>query len=293
MTDPPRPCPACGASDPCTSGTKNDYDIFVCRSCRTIYTSRLPAESETENYDDYYTEANLTAPEFIQGRVREIVSGFDGHRLTNRFLEIGFGAGTILAEAKRQGWDVEGTEVSATACEQARSNGFDVHHGVLSDAAFEGDRFDIVAASEILEHLPDPASELKEVIRILRPGGLFWATTPSARSLSFRLMGAGWSTISPPEHTQLYSADGATRMLRDAGFVDIRLITSGLNPSEIVSHYRTSAKDGRFDRVGTAYELNEKLTRSALRRTVKAGLNNALNLFGLGDSLKIFAHKPR
>ena len=61
---------------------------------------------------------------------------------------------------------------------------------------------------------------------------------------------------------------------------------------EIVNFYRRGSEDNRFDRVGTAYELNEKLTRSRPRRIVKDGLNAMLNALGLGDSLKIFAHKP-
>ena len=224
--------------------------------------------------------------------MREIVAAFGKYRRTGRFLEIGFGAGTILEEAKRQNWEAYGTEVSGTACEHARKRGHDVFHGELSEAEFESGSFDVVAASEILEHLPDPSAELAEIERILRPGGLFWATTPSARSLSFRLMGKSWTTISPPEHTQLYSARGARMMLDKAGFSDVRLVASGLNPSEIKHHFRSERSEGeRFDRVGTAYELNERLTSSPLRKTVKRGLNGTLNLFGLGDSLKIFARK--
>jgi SAM-dependent methyltransferase len=289
-----RPCPACLSTDARVAGPKNGYDILVCRSCGTIYTSRLPEASETEDYDAYYTDANLTTPEFIRDRVREIVEEFATYRVTNRFLEIGFGAGTILSEAQRQGWDAYGTEVSATACEHAREAGRQVFHGELREAKFESDHFDIVAASEILEHLPDPAAELAEIVRILRPGGLFWATTPSARSLSFRVMGPEWTTISPPEHTQLYSIAGARLMLLKAGFEEIRLVTSGLNPSEIVNHFRGGPAHGeRFDRVGTAYELNEKLTRSPLRRGIKDGLNSMINLLGVGDSIKIFAVKPQ
>ena len=76
-------------------------------------------------------------------------------------------------------------------------------HGTLKDAGFDDGQFDVITASEILEHLDDPLGELTEIARILRPGGLLWATTPSARSLSFRVMKERWTVISPPEHTQL------------------------------------------------------------------------------------------
>ena len=290
--EPRRPCPACSESRAVFCGAKNNFDIFVCSQCESIFTSRLPAGDETEDYDAYYTDANLEAPEFISGRIREILSQFGVYRKTNRLLDVGFGSGTILTEAENQKWDVFGTEVSKTAFDQAKNQGHQVFHGTLRDAEFEDDFFDVVTASEILEHLPDPEQELCEVARILRPGGLFWATTPSAKSLSFRLMKENWTIISPPEHTQIYSKAGAALMLKNAGFIKVKILTTALNPAEIVNYYRSPKKSGEnFNRVSAGYELNEKLTSSPFRKRIKDGLNKALNLFELGDSLKIFAQK--
>ncbi|WP_374685966.1 class I SAM-dependent methyltransferase [Promineifilum sp.] len=46
---------------------------------------------------------------------------------------------------------------------------------------FAAGRFDVVAASWLLEHLVDPAATLAEVARVLRPGGAFVFITPNAR----------------------------------------------------------------------------------------------------------------
>ena len=287
-----RPCPACSGTEARFCGSKNKFDIFVCVHCESIFTAHLPAEDETEDYDAYYTDANLSVPDFIADRVREIVGQFDGYRETNRFLDIGFGSGTILDEAKNQSWDVFGTEVSETAFDHGKKLGHQVSHGTLAEARFEDNFFDVVTASEILEHLPDPEQELREVVRILRPGGLFWATTPSARSLSFRLMKEMWTIVSPPEHTQLYSKAGAAMMLRKAGFDNVKMLTTALNPAEIVNYYRSPKKSSEnFDRVCKGYELNQQLTKSPFRKRIKDSLNSVLNVLQLGDSLKIFAQK--
>lgn len=287
-----RPCPACHSTGARFCGSKNGFDIYVCRDCESIFTSQLPAQGETEDYDEYYTADNLTVPGFILERVGEIIGGFARYRETNRLLDIGFGAGTILDVAKQQNWDAFGTEVSLPAFEYARRSGHKVHHGILSSAAYPDDHFDVITASEILEHLPDPEAELAEIARILRPGGLFLATTPFAKSMSFRLLKQNWTVLSPPEHTQLYSKKGAMLMLRRAGFSHITLKTLGLNPAEIIDHYRTRKNDDTaFDRVGTGYDLNEKMTSSPLRKGIKNALNGALNVMQLGDSLKIFAEK--
>ena len=292
-----RNCPGCESANCRFVGPKNGFDIFLCADCRSLYASKLPEIEETLNYDEYYSATNLEVPEFIMKRVDEIISGFESYKKTNRLLDIGFGAGTILQVASRKGWDVSGQEVSSPAVEQARVQGFEAFCGNLSEAKYPDAYFDVITCSEILEHVPNPQEILLEVARILRPGGLFWATTPSARGISYRLMGTEWSVLSPPEHTQLYSKKGIIRMLHKAGFSRATVKTYGTNPNEIINYYRKHSnaperEEGLgFDRVQSSYNLNEKLSSSPIRQTIKGILNNSLNLFEIGDSLKIFANK--
>jgi SAM-dependent methyltransferase len=154
--------------------------------------------------------------------------------------------------------------------------------------------FDVITAAEILEHLSDPRLLVQEVARLLRPGGLFWTTTPHARGLSARLLGLKWRCVWPPEHLQLFSAPGLKALLRDVGFKQIRVRTTGGNPIEIF-HAIGKKKDGpktpdqHFDRVLTGYQLNESLMKSRPRRVIKDLINGALNVSRLGDSLKAYA----
>lgn len=266
--------------------------MLSCSGCMSIFTSELPPPGAELDYDSYYSESNLSVPAFIEQRAAEIVAEFSPYKKCGRMLDIGFGAGTLLKAGQKAGWQPFGLEVSLPAVEQARSRGFETFHGSLEESAYPDSHFDVVMASEILEHLPDPLADLREIARIIRPGGLFWATTPSARGISYRFMKMGWSILSPPEHTQIYSAKGVERLFGGAGFSQVRIRTMGVNPHEIVNYLKNNP-DTRpgFDRVNTGYDLNAKLMRSGFRRTVKRTFNWALNISGLGDSLKIYAEK--
>ncbi len=285
-----RNCPACQSRKAVPAGGKNNFQMFVCRKCETLFTDRLPDFAEAKDYDDYYTEENLQIWDITRKRVGEILDGFDVYRRTNRLLDIGFGAGGILEVAREKEWEVFGVEVSKSAVEKAEKTGFSVFHGGLGEAAYPNHYFDVVIASEIVEHLPEPQSLFNEAARILRPGGLLWATTPSGRGLSYRLMGVNWSVVLPPEHIQLFSKKGVYQMLKTAGFSDIKLKTHGTNPAEIARYYRPQNENSdNFNRVEAGYRLNESLTKSPARQKIKNLLNDTLNVLQIGDYMKIFA----
>ena len=294
---PERNCPACQSSSASLEGEKHDFAVLACRSCGTLYTSTLPDTSHSQDYDGYYTAENLSVPEFINQRLDEIVAGFDRYRDSNKLLEVGFGAGSLLQAATRAGWSVSGVEISKTAAEHGRAQGFETFCGELGQANYANGAFDVVIASELLEHVPDPRLVAQEIARIIRPGGLFWATTPNAKGCSPRLLGLDWSVVSPPEHLHLFSEKGLKTLLLDAGFRSVRIGTEGINPFELFDSLRrrNGAKGTEFttgnERVNSGYRLNEALVKTGPRRAVKNAVNKLLRISHLGDSLKIWAER--
>lgn len=292
-----RPCPACHYSKNIKLGEKNGFFMLACKNCRSIYSSYLPKGAEAEDYDAYYTEENLRVPEFIRKRLDEIIEDFKPYFLHGKLLDIGFGAASIMQVAQNKGWQVSGIEVSRPAIEHARKLGFDVFHGDLTEAEYPDNFFDVITASEIIEHCPEPEILLNEVMRILRPGGLFWATTPSAKGLSYQLIGLDWTIICPPEHLQLFSKKGIKLMFNKAGFSQLQIKTFGFNPLEVADNFRKRLKrNGKeeketFNRVCTCFMLNESLTKSPGRQKIKNLLNGTLDFLSVGDSLKIKAVK--
>ena len=290
-----RPCVACGSTDAQQLGVKNELEIVCCAGCGTIYTPYSPWYTSSYFYLGYYLKPEeVDTPAFVKQRLEEITAEFAPYRRTNKLLDIGCGAGGLLEAARTQGWRAQGLDVSSHAAQHVRELGFEVFEGELHEARLPAGEFDVVTAAELLEHIFEPRALLQEVARILRPGGLFWTTTPHARGISARMLGLKWRCIWPPEHLQLFSIRGLKALLREAGFRDIHVDTTGGNPVEIwhaLGRTKSAPKtvDQHFDRVLTSYQLNESLMKSRSRRALKSTVNSFLNLSRLGDSMKVFA----
>jgi len=291
---PSRACPGCSSSKARKLGTKNELEIVSCIQCRTLYCPYSPWYNSEMYYGDYYTHHGIDEPPLVARRLTEITAAFSRYRQTNRLLDVGCGAGSLLQAARAHGWDAQGIDVSASAVSHVRKLGFEVFHGELGDARLANGQFDVITAVEILEHLFDPVAAVNEIHRLLRPGGLFWLTTPNCRSLAARLMGLGWRVVSPPEHLQLFSVAGLRTLLFRAGFTEVQLKTSGGNPLDLCRSLKKQDKavqtpQENFDSVARNYRLNEAMTKSNTRRALKRAANGLLNLSRLGDSLKAFA----
>jgi SAM-dependent methyltransferase len=289
-----RPCPACGSTEAELVGESDGFQIAGCRSCRTLFTARLPESGESLDYDDYYHEGNLEVPAFVRKRLDETVAAFDGERQTGRWLDVGCGAGTLMEAVRDRGWAVVGTEVSASAAEAVRAKGLDVRAGELSALGLDDGAFDVVSMVEVVEHVPDPRGLLAQVRPLLRPGGILYVTTPHGRGVSARLLRTGWSIVAPPEHLQLFSLRGLRAALEAAGFEVASARTQAVNPSELLAALkRGRAPVEASQRVESGYRLNEALSSSSRGAALKSAANAVLSATRLGDSIRLVATNPR
>jgi 2-polyprenyl-3-methyl-5-hydroxy-6-metoxy-1,4-benzoquinol methylase len=288
-----RVCPSCEAEAPSrTIGKKLRFTWKLCMACGTRFVERRPTPEEIARlYEAYYRAENLRVPDFVMFRLAEIVSGFSRYRRTGRLLDVGFGAGALLTAAEAAGWTCWGTEVAPQSLQVGQERGWRVVPGDLLGASLPEEAFDVVCMTEVLEHLEDPMSYVREVSRLLRPGGLFYATTPNGAGVNSRMLGTGWTVFSAPEHLQLFCPASAGALLERAHYARCRIRTEGLNPSELHFWRIFHQNHGEVDRVKSGYALNQRLSSGRGWRSLKRAANRLINLSQMGDTLKIYAEK--
>ncbi len=136
-------------------------------------------------------------------------------------VDIGCGNGHFLRTAMQLGWETWGVDMDPKAVETAKKTGATIMQGSFPNTGLPSDYFDWVTLHHVIEHVHDPLAALREVFRILKPGGHIWLATPNIDSLGHALFGANWRGLEPPRHLCIFHSNSLERALKSVGFTDI------------------------------------------------------------------------
>ena len=174
----------------------------------------LPREMEQHTYSIMY-EVEGTHWWFagrrriIAGFVEEICRALGKQR--PRILDVGCGTGANL-ELLAQYGDAEGVDISSDALSFCRARGLErVRQGAAEVLPYEDESFDLVTALDVVEHLDDDVAGLREMRRVLRPGGRALLFVPA-----FMFLWGVQDDVS--NHRRRYTLKDLKRTVRAAGF---------------------------------------------------------------------------
>ena len=130
-----------------------------------------------------------------------------------RIIDVGCASGALMQHLRKQGYTrLTGVDISKTAIDRVKKRGF--HDAHVMDAAapqLPEETFDVVIASNILEHIEDEAQALSHWHTLLKPNGLLMVFVPA-----YQFLWSGHDIVN--QHYRRYTRGQLLHGIKEAGF---------------------------------------------------------------------------
>lgn len=208
-------------------GTK--YDVYECSNCNSSFVD--PMSNLKEEYDLIYGKENVKDAVYnyyyyVASGVKSVknplkvlseytaiywgvLKAFKDSDVKEgvKILEVGSGLGYFTYALNKAGYKAEGLEYSDTATDFANSFfGNTYTCGTIENYAKNNkEKYDVVVATEVIEHVESPESFIGAFLEVLKPGGKIIITTPNK---DVHPKGTVWETDYAPKHLWWFTENG-------------------------------------------------------------------------------------
>ncbi len=210
------------------------YRLLQCKGCGLVYQHEVPDDALLERLYEHWIDPELARTRDRQRRdlsfysmytqeILQLLTALGQHPREVRVLDFGMGWGDWASMARALGCETWGVEISRSRIEHARTLGIPV----VDPGRLAFERFDLINAEQVFEHLPDPLETMRTLASALRPGGLLKVCVPNGRSIVRRLRRPDWSAprdtrrslhaVQPLEHLNCFDHAALVSMGRRAG----------------------------------------------------------------------------
>lgn len=225
-------CPLCGSANTshrfdvtefASREARSRFGVRSCGSCGCGYLSPRPHPEDIHRYYDpdfYWAHEGgrpLTPQHLIEARRPQLESKvrFLEGLTPGRLLDIGAQKGEFVHWMRLRGWDAVGQDF-----QDLPGNPFNVpmRYGDIAKIDWGDEKFDVVTAWAVLEHIGDPDPFMKRLAMLLKPGGRLVVLVTNFNSIQARL----FKQDDFPRHLTLFTKRSASAFLGRHGFRVIR-----------------------------------------------------------------------
>ncbi|HEY6502872.1 MAG TPA: class I SAM-dependent methyltransferase [Chitinophagaceae bacterium] len=207
--------------------------VLKCKKCGLIFPDPMPVPNDIQDHygippESYWKDEYFTWNEgYFEGEIeklKQLMTITPGMKA----LDIGAGLGKCMLSLQNAGFDVYGMEPSVPFYERA-INRMNISKeklklGMLEDIEYPEKEFDFITFGAVLEHLYNPADNIKRALKWLKPGGLIHIEVPSSRHLVarlinryYRLTGTNYVTNISPMHSPFHLHEFDLRSFKRLG----------------------------------------------------------------------------
>jgi 2-polyprenyl-3-methyl-5-hydroxy-6-metoxy-1,4-benzoquinol methylase len=193
-------------------GYPGKFSVGRCQNCGFIETDpQIPARKLSFLYTNFYPkrDANIGGTVKLSKKLptkQQIFLNGLGNtchyqaKKGDRVLDIGCGSCLSLLEIKRLGGEPWGIDPDKNSEKVAKKLHLKFHLGTIHNCKFPKKYFDLITASQVLEHEPDPINFLKTSEKFLKPGGKIILSFPNTGSFLRKIWGRKWLHWHIPYH---------------------------------------------------------------------------------------------
>lgn len=240
------PCLACFGDDITPAFEKLGFHYVVCKNCGTLFANPRPG---FDVLDDFYTNspsmtfwvndffkpvAEVRRAKIFLPRAESVSKLIDSN---NKLVgDIGAGFGIFLDELRKikPQNNYIAVEPSLKMADICKEKGFEVMCSCLEEIDGFEDKFDLLTAFELLEHLYEPASFLYKIYSLLKPGGYLYLTTLNGMGFDILLLWEKSKSVYPPHHLNFFNINSIQLLMKKVGFSIVEVATPGKLDWDIV-----------------------------------------------------------
>jgi len=227
-------CPVCGQKNIYRVLSAEDFtvshewfEIWECRDCTLRFTQNVPDAGEIGPY--YKSETYISHSDTREGFINKIYHQVREHTLIqkkrlienltpgstgpNSILDVGSGTGAFLDTMKRSGWEVTGLEPD----DNARKKAAELYQLSLESSenlfSLPAETFDAISMWHVLEHVHQLHDYLKQLKKLLKPGGKLFIAMPNYTSFDQHIYKEYWAAYDVPRHLYHFSPEAMNKLL--------------------------------------------------------------------------------
>lgn len=278
------PCPACSGTTTQFLFRKMGFDYEECKTCGTLFVNPRPENSAFEEYytrsasvefwaTNFYKETEdarrkaIIRPKALQ--VKEYIEKYGKVRNDNAaVIDIGAGYGVFCEELVKiagNAYTVLGIEPAPALQQICKEKGIRTIPKFLDEVTgsdLEGYAVTAAISFELVEHLHDPQSFIRQCSRILPQGCLLILTTLNWHGFDLQVLRERSKSIHPPHHINFFTPHSLSLLLERNGFSICDIQTPGKLDVDIVLKQSNDVSDPFIKKILAAGEPDrEKFQR--------------------------------
>lgn len=190
--------------------------LWLCENCKSWFSQNIVKEEDSKQlYSDGHSGERWGNGAFEDIRSKSIFNVLNLFLVPDKqILDVGCGSGLLLDYAKSKGCKTSGVEYSLSACTICREN----EHTVFSSLENVNQKYDIITAFDLVEHLYDFPAFINKCKQLLNPDGILIILTGDNSYYEAQRDKNNWWYVKFPEHIvfpsrKIYSLLGLQELL--------------------------------------------------------------------------------